>query len=387
MERLRRNKGITLVALVITIIILLILAGISIQTLTQTNLFGKTEQAKEEMGKAQKKENDTLSSYMDAINEYLPDTLSYKVSKGEIEIGSYVNYVPDTVTENDEKYKELLSNFATYSGNTDEDYNIPEKIKQEQNIKWRVLDVKDGQVRLISAKPTNGKKIGAYIRLENYNGYNNGVKLIDDTCSTLYNNTKMTNKVQNLKIEDIEDKMKEKDYSKFNPYYGKAFTYMTENRYYPNILLKEQEQEVIIGETIIKGTELRKSEQNEYIEQEKENKEADVLKVKYTYWYKNMEKEDFDNSKYYELFINDGNENYEYYWLSSRCVLPKSGFAAFGIFYETSGRVTSYDLCYSRGGGNISCIACRPVITLNSNVQIDTTNPGNGTESNPYNIK
>ena len=100
-----------------------------------------------------------------------------------------------------------------------------------------------------------------------------------------------------------------------------------------------------------------------------------------------MEKEDFDNSKYYELFINDGNENYEYYWLSSRCVLPKSGFAAFGIFYETSGRVTSYDLCYSRGGGNISCIACRPVITLNSNVQIDTTNPGNGTESNPYNIK
>ena len=293
MERLRRNKGITLVALVITIIILLILAGISIQALTQTNLFGKTEQAKEEMDKAQKKENDTLSSYMDAINEYLPDTLSYKVSKGEIEIGSYVNYVPDTVTENDEKYKELLSNFATYSGNTDEDYNIPEKIKQEQNIKWRVLDVKDGQVRLISAKPTNGKKIGAYIRLENYNGYNNGVKLIDDTCSTLYNNTKMTNKVQNLKIEDIEDKMKEKDYSKFNPHYGKAFTYITENRYYPNILLKEQEQEVIIGETIIKGTELRKSEQNEYIEQEKENKEADVLKVKYTYWYKNMEKEDF----------------------------------------------------------------------------------------------
>ena len=117
MERLRRNKGITLVALVITIIILLILAGISIQALTQTNLFGKTEQAKEEMDKAQKKENDTLSSYMDAINEYLPDTLSYKVSKGEIEIGSYVNYVPDTVTENDEKYKELLSNFATYSEN------------------------------------------------------------------------------------------------------------------------------------------------------------------------------------------------------------------------------------------------------------------------------
>ena len=35
------NKGITLVALVITIIILLILATISIQALTQTGLFKK----------------------------------------------------------------------------------------------------------------------------------------------------------------------------------------------------------------------------------------------------------------------------------------------------------------------------------------------------------
>ena len=38
---MKQQKGITLVALVITIIILLILAGISIATLQQTNLFGQ----------------------------------------------------------------------------------------------------------------------------------------------------------------------------------------------------------------------------------------------------------------------------------------------------------------------------------------------------------
>lgn len=38
------NKGITLVALVITIIILLILAGISISTLTNTGIFGKAKE-------------------------------------------------------------------------------------------------------------------------------------------------------------------------------------------------------------------------------------------------------------------------------------------------------------------------------------------------------
>ena len=42
---MKNQKGITLVALVITIIILLILAGISIATLQQTNLFGQAQRA------------------------------------------------------------------------------------------------------------------------------------------------------------------------------------------------------------------------------------------------------------------------------------------------------------------------------------------------------
>ena len=383
---MKNTKGITLVALVITIIILLILAGISIQTITQTNLFKKAERAKEETEQAQEKENEMLSNYIDSMNEYLPDTLADKVKKREIEIGSYVNYSPDTI--NNEKYKKLISNLATYSGNTNKDYNTAEKIKQEKNVKWRVLDVKDGQVRLISAEPTNGEKMNdGYIQLENYDGYNNGVKLIDDTCSTLYNNAKIASKVQNLKIEDIQEKMKEKDYSKFNEDYGKPFTYTTKNRYYPNILLKEKDQEITKGETTVKGTELGQSEQNEYIKQEEANAEADTLKVKYTYWGKKMEKDDFDNSKYFELFINNGNKNYDYYWLSSRCVDAGSGFAYFDVYNVSSGRVNSHDLYWSDGDDGSDYNACRPVITLNSNVQIDTAKPGDGTENNAYNIK
>ena len=45
-----REHGITLVALVITIIILLILAGIAITGLTQTGLFEKARQAKMQPG-------------------------------------------------------------------------------------------------------------------------------------------------------------------------------------------------------------------------------------------------------------------------------------------------------------------------------------------------
>ena len=49
----QENKGITLIALVITIIILLILAGISIRALTHTGVFQNAKQAEIENKRAQ----------------------------------------------------------------------------------------------------------------------------------------------------------------------------------------------------------------------------------------------------------------------------------------------------------------------------------------------
>ncbi len=69
---MKEQKGITLVALVITIIILLILAGISIATLSNTNLFGKAKEAKNASENAQRVENNALENYVNAIDEYLP---------------------------------------------------------------------------------------------------------------------------------------------------------------------------------------------------------------------------------------------------------------------------------------------------------------------------
>ncbi len=65
------NKGITLVALVITIIILLILAGVAITALTQTGLFENAKQAKNAMENAQNEENTILSDYSSEINKYI----------------------------------------------------------------------------------------------------------------------------------------------------------------------------------------------------------------------------------------------------------------------------------------------------------------------------
>lgn len=69
---MKEQKGITLVALVITIIILLILAGIAIASITSENgLFNRAKQAKNNTLDAQVAENAAIDSYNTAIDEAL----------------------------------------------------------------------------------------------------------------------------------------------------------------------------------------------------------------------------------------------------------------------------------------------------------------------------
>ena len=66
------NKGITLIALVITIIVLLILAAVSIATLTGENgILTRANDAKTETEEAQEDEKNILNSYEDKITEYI----------------------------------------------------------------------------------------------------------------------------------------------------------------------------------------------------------------------------------------------------------------------------------------------------------------------------
>ena len=60
--RKTKERGITLVALVITIIILLILAGVSIAQLTGNGLFEKAKSAKEETENAQNYEENIFTN-------------------------------------------------------------------------------------------------------------------------------------------------------------------------------------------------------------------------------------------------------------------------------------------------------------------------------------
>lgn len=71
---LEQRKGITLVALVITIVILLILAGISIQAITNQGIFAQADEAKKKTENSQIEEYEKLGDYENIIEEYVEGT-------------------------------------------------------------------------------------------------------------------------------------------------------------------------------------------------------------------------------------------------------------------------------------------------------------------------
>lgn len=94
---MKNKKGITLISLVITIIILIILAGIGINlSIGENGLFNKAKLAKEETINAQINENDKILEYGNEIESYLygsrevnQSNILYRVSTGVIDNTSY----------------------------------------------------------------------------------------------------------------------------------------------------------------------------------------------------------------------------------------------------------------------------------------------------------
>ena len=160
----RREKGITLIALVITIIVLLILAGVTIATLTGDNgILKKSNDAKEETRGASVEEavelwkiNKKTERYSEGgtsqgLQELLDDLEKQKLItekereninnvgqitigsrtiqfKEKIKIGDYVNYKPESKTYTISK---------TYSGYTDnQEYTT-------ENLGWRILNINE----------------------------------------------------------------------------------------------------------------------------------------------------------------------------------------------------------------------------------------------------
>ena len=74
-QKLNKENGITLVALVVTIVVLLILAGITIMyTMGENSIFKKAQEAKDKTENAVKNEQEYMNSIDNMVNEYINGT-------------------------------------------------------------------------------------------------------------------------------------------------------------------------------------------------------------------------------------------------------------------------------------------------------------------------
>ncbi len=153
MTKIKKADGITLIALVVTIIVLLILAGISISMLTgQNGILNRAQETKEKTENSQEDENQKLQGYEDIINQYsgnLPtreetkpyfpnSTFSYK--EGDLSTGLVIKdsnnneYVWVEVPRTTAVYSTAGTNITSF---TDENYT-----KIETDLKKYTSDYK-----------------------------------------------------------------------------------------------------------------------------------------------------------------------------------------------------------------------------------------------------
>ena len=136
-----KNKGITLVALIVTIIVLLILAGISIRILGGENgLITRTKIAKEESKRAEYKERITMAKTEAIISnegkdidldEYIEQIKSSKI-KGIKSIEKITNYKAKIVTEEGYIFLVTLNTIEDYENEN----NTPEISIKDANIEF-----------------------------------------------------------------------------------------------------------------------------------------------------------------------------------------------------------------------------------------------------------
>jgi len=72
-----KNRGITLISLVITIVILIILAGVAINTLVNNGIIDKAKTATQEYKNAQDYEETQIAKYSNDINNYVTGNRDY----------------------------------------------------------------------------------------------------------------------------------------------------------------------------------------------------------------------------------------------------------------------------------------------------------------------
>ncbi|MGN1269272.1 MAG: Tfp pilus assembly protein FimT/FimU [Clostridia bacterium] len=377
----QNSKGITLIALVVTIVVLLILAGITIAALFGENgLIERAKIADQKTKEGAQNDIEAIKNLGTQVNTILNGGTSGEnpVIPEGLEVGSEVTY-SQSGTYNwlhkycssikDEKAEDGTDAYDLLESGTGKDFNIPS---------WKVLSIDEhtGKVELVPSSPTTGT-----VYLGEAQGYNNAVKLLNEACSSLYGDGTKGIEARSINIEDIEDYMTDTAKAEVHasPYKSQPYSPYTTHNKYP--VIYAQEKLAVINGTPKGDTGLDLSEQSTFIERTEGATitsnigaitTATSIQPYQTCWatymstaFKAYDEEKVDGN-YYNLIMPRGTSTT--YWVASRCVYTASDYCSFCVRSVFSDAVTASGMCPSNPGYNYDSLALFPVVTLSSDL-------------------
>jgi len=361
----KTEKGITLVALVVTIVVLLILAGVSINLVLGNNgIIAKAKDA--ETKSAEASQNDLKG--MNALTEEMNNAIGEKpkVDLSKYKIGDYVNYTYDTA-----------ENYVLTSATCGSSSNPADGIPQTAGLKWRILNIDEanGTVDLISENPT-----GTSVYFSNILGYNNGPYLMNEICKAQYSNKSLGVNARSINLLDMEKHLTAAGIAARNAYsnnvkYGTTKTY-TSNTKYPSLYAGQKGAGVNVAEAnastiaqpdITKGNDpYEESKAIAKTEPTTDNTSGTGNPLTVTQSYYNISINSTNYGDAYKVLSNS-----TWYWVASRYVYTNSDYAYFGL--RLADTITGgNDMFSSNGNTGNSYNRLRPVVSLSSSILSET---------------
>ena len=360
----KTEKGITLVALVVTIVVLLILAGVSINLVLGNNgIIAKAKDA--ETKSAEASQNDLKG--MNALTEEMNNALGEKpkVDLSKYKIGDYVNYTYDTA-----------ENYVLTSATCGSSSNPADGIPQTTGLKWRILNIDEanGTVDLISENPT-----GTSVYFSNILGYNNGPYLMNEICKAQYSNKSLGVNARSINLLDMEKHLTAAGIAARNGYtngvqqYGKTKTYAS-NTKYPSLYAGQKGAGVDVAEENASSILQDHTKGNDPYGESKPiattepttdntSGTGNPLTVTQTYYYIPINATNYGDAA--SVLSNS-----TWYWVASRYVDTDSGIADFGLRgADTDTHGT--DMFCSYGSTGSDGHRLRPVVSLSSSILSD----------------
>lgn len=355
---MENSSKVLLIAVAVLIVILLITVSIKIFSSPQD-----VQQQATDVGTL-------ISEKMEEGTQYLSSSIpggTIKIPEG-LKIGEEVTYTPSGEYKWQAKY---------YSSTKKDDVTLKSSEYSFKISKWKVfkIDEKTGEVLLVPSVPTTGT-----VYLGQEQGYNNGVKLLNDACSALYGNSSKNITARSINIEDIEKVADFGTISYTNSdgvKYGERYTSSyTSNKAYPKIYASEKYNSIDIETQSETGLNL--SEQTSFIGRGgNSGKEvaSSYIWPRQTYYYYNYSSfSEKLGSTYSSILLPK--KTGTHYWVASRCVNPCKRYCYFNIRYVYYGSLNASGMYIYGINTGYNKLPLFPVVSLSSNLIIGDKTSG-----------